>query len=103
MTLDTTSNSNNNNDISTIKGLGWVPDTPDARDQMFSITKPELLKALPSKIDLRVEKSMQFPMLDQGELGSCTANAISGAMTYATTKKQQQTTTNVFIPSRLFI
>jgi C1A family cysteine protease len=94
------------------KGLGWVPDVPDARDHIFSITKPEFLtQPLPARIDLRENPSMQFPLLDQGELGSCTANAISAAMTYASLKqggpKQLSQVTlgdgNVFSPSRLFI
>jgi C1A family cysteine protease len=94
------------------KGLGWVPDVPDARDHMFSITKPELLTGpLPTRIDLREQPPMQFPLLDQGELGSCTANAIAAAMTYASSKqggakKLSQVTLgdgNTFFPSRLFI
>lgn|SRR5215212_101189 len=107
--LEATSNKDNNN-----KGLGWVPDVPDARDHMFSITKPEFLtKPLPPKIDLREQQAMSsVPILDQGELGSCTANAISVAMTFATIKqggktlKLNQVTLgdgNIFIPSRLFI
>lgn len=94
------------------KGLGWVPDVPDARDHMFSITKPELLTGpLPTRIDLREQLPMQFPLLDQGELGSCTANAIAAAMTYASSKQGgaksiKQVTLgdgNTFFPSRLFI
>lgn len=95
------------------KGLGWVPDVPDARDHMFSITKPEFLTGpLPTRIDLREQQALSgFPILDQGELGSCTANAISAAMTYATLKQGGvksigQVTMgdgNTFFPSRLFI
>jgi C1A family cysteine protease len=95
-----------------IKGMGWNPDLPDFRDHTFSITKPEFLdgKALPTHIDLRNDEAMQFPILDQGQLGSCTANAIAAAMTYAT-KKQGATTIQhlnmggdpYFLPSRLFI
>jgi C1A family cysteine protease len=95
------------------KGLGWVPDVPDARDHMFSITKPEFLTGpLPAMIDLREQQALSgFPILDQGELGSCTANAIAAAMTYASSKqggakKLSQVTLgdgNTFSPSRLFI
>lgn len=51
-----------------------------------------LLPTLPPSVDLR---SKCAPIYDQGELGSCTANAISAC--YAYDNK------NVFIPSRLFI
>ena len=38
-------------------------------------------------------------MYDQGQLGSCTANAIAAALEFDQTKEKQQ----VFMPSRLFI
>jgi C1A family cysteine protease len=102
------------------KGLGWVPDTPDFRDQYFSITAPQpLTETLPSLVDLRNSQLFSFPILDQGSLGSCTANAISAAITYAMSKQGKvsiqnlnmgvkpnttpETTTAFFSPSRLFI
>jgi hypothetical protein len=43
------------------KGLGWVPDVPDARDHMFSITKPELLTGpLPTRIDSENNRLCSF-------------------------------------------
>ena len=58
-----------------IKWYGWIPDLPDHRDYVF--TAPvAVVKKLPDKVDLR-EKCP--PVYDQGELGSCTANAIAGA------------------------
>lgn len=74
---------------------GWVPDLPDARDQLYSA--PAIaLAALPATVDLRD----QFPAVyDQGRIGSCTANAIAAAFEFDLRKQQL----NEFMPSRLFI
>jgi C1A family cysteine protease len=74
---------------------GWAPDLPDHRDYLYSAPQPILAK-LPPKKDLR---SGCPPVYDQGQLGSCTANAISGAIQFE--QKKQKVT--VFVPSRLFI
>ena len=75
--------------------FGWLPDLPDARDYLFSAPEA-VLATLPSKVDLR----RQMPAVyDQGQLGSCTANAIAAAFEYDQT---QQKLTD-FMPSRLFI
>lgn len=103
------------------KGFGWIPDTPDFRDQYFMLS-PELVggKALPPKKDLRTETNyLNFPILDQGNLGSCTANCISAAITYAMSKQgkvvaqamqmgispdtKPNEAQGYFSPSRLFI
>jgi hypothetical protein len=57
---------------------GWVPDLPDQRDHMYAAPSPVLAK-LPLKKDLR---SGCPPVYDQGQLGSCTANAIAGAIQF---------------------
>jgi len=62
------------------KGLGWRPDVPDHRDYAFSLTAPV---ALPDRIDLRAN----LPIYDQGQLGSCTANAICSAYQYELVKQ----------------
>jgi C1A family cysteine protease len=75
---------------------GWKPDLPDHRD--FSYAAPHAtLAALPAKIDLRP----QCPKVvyDQGQLGSCTANAIAGAIEFDQIKQGAPEST----PSRLFI
>lgn len=77
------------------KSYGWVPDLPDHRDHLYAAT-PAILAKLPPKKDLR---SGCPPVYDQGQLGSCTANAIGAAVQFDL-KKQKL---NVFIPSRLFI
>jgi C1A family cysteine protease len=58
--------------------FGWIPDIPDQRD--FSLSKLKLpAKKLPKSVDLRKGCS---PVEDQGELGSCTANALAGAVEF---------------------
>jgi C1A family cysteine protease len=57
----------------------------------------EVLRKLPESIDLRPGCP---PVYDQGQLGSCTANAIGGALEFAQIKQKQK---NPFTPSRLFI
>jgi len=55
---------------------GWVPDIPDQRDYLLSAVLRVPAK-LPSSVDLRPVCSK---VEDQGELGSCTANALAGAL-----------------------
>lgn len=74
---------------------GWAPDLPDHRDHLYSAPLPILVK-LPPKKDLR---SGCPPVYDQGQLGSCTANAISGAIQF----DQKKQGVKIFVPSRLFI
>jgi C1A family cysteine protease len=76
--------------------FGWVPDLPDARDFMYSAPDKVLAK-LPTKVDLR----SKFPAVyDQGQLGSCTANAIGAAFEF---EQLNQGGLKDFMPSRLFI
>jgi len=82
-----------------IKRYGWIPDLPDARDHLYA-APVEVLGNLPPKIDLR----LQSPdvVYDQGELGSCTANAIAGAVQFERMKQKLQSAQQL-VPSRLFI
>lgn len=75
---------------------GWVPDIPDHRDYMYAVPS-SVLAILPSKVDLRPNCP---PVVDQGQLGSCTANAIGNAHRYEQIK---QGDARHFLPSRLFI
>lgn len=77
------------------KLYGWVRDLPDHRDLMFAAA----LTALPAKIDLRLNPE-KWPVYDQGQLGSCTANAIAGALQFDEIKEGKA---DPFVPSRLFI
>jgi C1A family cysteine protease len=72
---------------------GWRPDKPDRRDRRLV---RRLNVALPPYVDLT---PLMPPVYDQGELGSCTGNAIAGAIEYA--RKKQGLAD--FVPSRLFI
>lgn len=60
------------------KWYGWLPDLPDHRDLMYSAIAPQL-RQLPAKVDLRSKCS---PVENQGSLGSCTANALAGALEF---------------------
>jgi len=57
---------------------GWLPDLPDHRDLMYSAIKPAL-PHLPSNVDLRPKCP---PIENQGSIGSCTANALAGAVEF---------------------
>src|SRR5207247_8441430 len=79
-----------------IKGLGWTPAPPDGRDFAYSAPAHVVMR-LPRRMDLR----KQCPdVYDQGQLGSCTANAIGGALEFDQMKQKQR---RPFAPSRLFI
>jgi C1A family cysteine protease len=78
-----------------IQRYGWNPDIPDGRDFMYA-APAEVVGDLPPSVDLRP----QCPdVYDQGQLGSCTANAIGGALEFDQMKQGEQ----AFTPSRLFI
>jgi len=74
---------------------GWLPDLPDQRDFQYAAA-PATIKKLPTSVDLR---KVCPPVYDQGNLGSCTANAIGGAIQFELIKQKAP----VFMPSRLFI
>jgi C1A family cysteine protease len=78
-----------------ISRYGWLPDLPDHRDHFYA-APAERLVALPTKVDLRAQCP---PVYDQGQLGSCTANAIAGAVEFDRLKQWADD----FTPSRLFI
>src|SRR2546423_11808295 len=61
-----------------IKRYGWIPDIPDQRDFLYS-APPAFLRALPPRVDLRAKCP---PVYDQGQLRSCTSNAIGGAIEF---------------------
>lgn len=72
---------------------GWVKDAPDPRDFQFRVSEPV---ALPPSVDLRPKMPAVY---DQGQLGSCTANAIGGALEFEEIAQNEQPV----MPSRLFI
>ena len=78
-----------------IRRFGWNPDLPDQRDFMYAAPAP-FQANIPPFFDLT---SKCPPVYDQGQLGSCTANAISGAIEF----DQMKQGITAFMPSRLFI
>jgi len=80
----------------THRKYGWLPDLPDYRDHRYAAPRKVLAK-LPRKIDLRPQCP---PVLDQGELGACTAHAIASAHRF---DQMRQKSARDFLPSRLFI
>jgi len=78
-----------------IAKYGWKPDLPDNRDLRYSIPA-HFSEDIPESMDLR---SLCPPIYDQGNLGSCTANAIAGAFEFDLIRQNL----SVFTPSRLFI
>lgn len=81
-----------------IARFGWVRDLPDQRDHLYA-APPQYLSALPSQVDLRPQCP---PIYDQGQIGSCTANAIGAAHEFNQIK-QKLVAPSPFVPSRLFI
>lgn len=76
---------------------GWVRDLPDQRDRKYA--RPFCAYAAsprPSSVDLRPQCA---PVYDQGDLGSCTGNAIAAAMQF---ERRKQGLAD-FLPSRLMI
>lgn len=72
---------------------GWLADRPDDRDHRYAAPR---VSGLPLRVDLRRECP---PVYNQGPLGSCTANAIAGAIQF----EQMQRQRDAAVPARLFI
>ncbi|MGH8040544.1 MAG: C1 family peptidase [Rudaea sp.] len=81
--------------IRTPSWYGWIPDLPDQRDHFYGVLHAAPAR-LPAKIDLRAHCP---PVEDQGQLGSCTANALAGALEFLELKQKQ----SLVDLSRLFI
>ena len=75
--------------------LGWLPDLPDHRDVLYGVVR-RVPPRLPVSADLR---PMCSPVEDQGNLGSCTGNALAGALEFLE-RKDKVSFTDL---SRLFI
>ena len=79
-----------------IQKFGWIPDLPDIRDHMYA-APVHMMATMPPKVDLRPQCP---PVYDQGQLGSCTGNAIAGMVQF---DRKKQALAPDFAPSRLFI
>jgi len=78
--------------MKTTRKYGWHPSIPDKRNRKFLRTPV----ALPATVDWTLKLP---PCYDQGDLGSCTANAIAGALQFLQAMKSEP----LVMPSRLFI
>lgn len=74
--------------------LGWKPSLPDFHDVPADVTGIRVMEEVDPRDDMPV-------VYDQGQLGSCTANAIAAAVQYD--KMLDDEATDVDVPSRLFI
>lgn len=75
---------------------GWKKDLHDPRDFKYKVSPPDAPRVLPPLVDLR---PLCPPIYDQGDLGSCTGNALASAFQF---EQMRQKSVN-WIPSRLFI
>ena len=73
------------------RSLGWVKQLPDKRD--FKLSRRDFMVLIPSHVDLRPGMP---PIYNQGELGSCTAEASVSCFAY------DQSKLNIWTPSVLF-
>ncbi len=78
-----------------LQRYGWRKDSLDHRDHLFVPAKPLVL---PPSVDLRTSGFLP-PVYDQGQLGSCTANALAAAVDFERAKQKLSFLT----PSRLFV
>lgn len=81
-----------------IRRYGWSPSLPDHRDYRYRPTALALLAA-PPHVDLSTSAP---PVYDQGELGSCTANALAGLIQFDEVKQGLALAASK-TPSRLMI
>jgi C1A family cysteine protease len=75
-----------------------VRDLPDARDHRYAAPST-ILSALPPSVDLRSKTPAVY---NQGQLGSCTGNAIAAAIQFER-MRQSLPGAKRLVPSRLFI
>src|SRR5436309_3241242 len=78
------------------RGYGWVPDLPDHRDVRYGVVR-RVPAQLPRSVDLRQWCSA---VEDQGALGSCTGNALAGAVEFL---EKKDGVARLVDASRLFV
>lgn len=83
------------NSMSEIRNLGWLPDAPDERDFVYKARSTS--EKFPEVVDHR---KRYFRAWDQGNLGSCTAQAAGAACMFNDVYDKDMP---VVVPSRLFV
>jgi C1A family cysteine protease len=78
-----------------VRVYGWKPSLPSHRSNFLLVAHPTVVATFPKQKFL----GGLPPVYDQGQLGSCTANALAGAFEFEQDKQGLQD----FMPSRLFI
>lgn len=78
---------------------GFIPSLPDPRDRLEFGIEPPSSSQMPESFSLRPGMPAVY---DQGQLGSCTANAIAGAFEFMR-MDQDFPADEIWTPSRLFI
>lgn len=79
---------------------GWIPDRYRTDRPKYQLHRVVRAKARPPRVDFRDGPSPMPGIVEQGELGSCTANAIAAVVKYL---QARQGLPEVFLPSRLAI
>lgn len=80
-----------------IARYGWLRDLPNPSDVFLAAPAADTVAQFPATVDLRANCPGPY---NQGNLGSCTANAVAGAVEFQLMK---ESLSQVFTPSRLFI
>lgn len=80
------------------KRYGWRRGLPDHRDYLYQVKAPKRLSSLPTTHQLAFSPWMP-PVFDQGNLGSCTGNAIAAAFEFDLRRQKLAD----YTPSRLAI
>jgi len=81
--------------------FGWAPDLPDHRDHTYAAPHAKLTAAapLPTKVDLRKNCP---PIYNQGNIGSCSANAIAAALEFDRIKQKLADCVDCWLQSNAF-
>lgn len=82
----------------TDRKYGWLPDLPDHRDLKF--TRPSTVEFKTVRLG---DTCKLPPIVDQGNLGSCTANGLATIIGFNLLNQHAQDEVAWFQPSRLFI
>jgi len=83
--------------IRKIKRYGWKPSPPDPRDFKLKHTARQLMRAFPKVFSLREKMP---PIYNQGNLGSCTAQAVCALFHFR--ELNDDNLKRLIVPSRLF-